>query len=720
MARDKTRCLITGVSGLLGSNLAHYFTDTCEILGLYHRHPVRIDGIFTEGCDLTDPASIARIVSEFSPHHLIHCASMTDIDECETNKAQTHTVNVIGTRHVVRSIMERDTKLVYISTDAVYDGVEGGFSETDAVHPQNHYGRTKYEGELEVLKKSGALILRTNMFGWNIQDKQSLGEWIVESLKNRKKINGFTDAYFSSIYTMELARVIEICIQKNATGVFNCGSASRCSKYDFAVKIAALFGLDPCLIRPISIEESELKAKRGKNLALNSDRLQKALRYRLPTIDYCAESFYRDAQCGKAEKIKQNPEPQVPVPLINYGRHWIREDDIRAVARVLRTGPITQGPKVQAFEEALENYCDAGYAVAVNSGTSGLHIACMAAGLKAGDEGITSPITFVASANCMVYCGVTPVFADIDPNTYNISPTAIEKKITDRTRVVIPVHFAGQSCDMAAISRIVKDAENRFGHKIYIIEDASHALGSEYNGSKVGACAFSDMTVMSFHPVKHITTAEGGVVLTQDERLYQLIRRFRSHGITSSPEEFVYRNAAFENPDLGVQAPKNPWYYEQIDLGYNYRITDIQCTLGVSQIEKIAYFKKRRRSIVERYNTAFEGFDAITRPFEAPGCHSNFHLYVLLFDFEKLGLTRARFMTELKRHGIQTQVHYIPVHTQPYFQRHYQTGWGDCPAAERYYSQCLSIPLYPAMTDADVEQVIDRIRRLARVASAYS
>ena len=268
-----------------------------------------------------------------------------------------------------------------------------------------------------------------------------------------------------------------------------------------------------------------------------------------------------------------------------------------AVCSVLRSDWLTQGPKIVEFESALCNETDAEFAVCLNSGTSALHIACMAAGVGNGDEIITSPITFVASANCAVYCGARPVFADIDPDTYNISPEEIEKKITRHTKAIIPVDFAGQSCDMDVIRQIVSTAEKKYGHKIYVIEDACHALGSLYKNKKVGSCAFSDMTVMSFHPVKHITTGEGGVVLTNDEGLLKKLRLSRSHGITSDPKDFINKDLAFpiQNSKLKIKKLKNPWYYEQIALGYNYRITDIQCALGLSQLKKFPRFCKRRR-----------------------------------------------------------------------------------------------------------------------------
>ena len=697
---------------MLGNNLADYFKNQLDILGLYNSNPVQIEGLYTDKCDLSDRERVSGIIADFDPDIIIHCASLTDIDKCEANRHQTQCFNVEATKNIVQFLSDRDVKLVYISTDAVYDGVRGGFSEADTIHPCNYYGQSKYEGELEVLKKESVLVFRTNIFGWNILNKKSLGEWVVDALQTGQRINGFTDAVFSTIYTMELAKVIDISLKKNLSGTFNCGTVTPVSKYEFCKKIAKIFRFDETVIASSLIENYGFRAKRGKNLSLNVNKLQDALNYQLPTIDYCIESFYRDFQIGKPKIIKSDRSMVCPPHLISYGRQWIDDNDIRSVVNVLRSGPVTQGPKVKAFEDALARYCGAGYAVAINSGTSGLHIACLAAGVKAGDEGITSPITFVASANCLVYCGAKPVFADIDPDTYTISPEDLSSKITSKTRVVIPVHFAGQSCDMEKIFTIVKEAENRFGHKISIIEDASHALGSKFKNSKVGAGAFSDMTVMSFHPVKHITTAEGGVVLTNDASLNQKLRRFRSHGITSSPEEFIYRGNAVEIYDS--EEIFNPWYYEQIDLGYNYRITDIQCTLGLSQLRRIETFKMRRKRIVDRYNRAFRNIDTIRLPFESRDCKSNFHLYVLQIDFKQIEISRARFMIALKNRGIQTQVHYIPVHTQPYFQRNFGTGWGHCPHAEAYYERCLSIPLYPAMTDEDVEEVITVIRELSR------
>ncbi len=407
----------------------------------------------------------------------------------------------------------------------------------------------------------------------------------------------------------------------------------------------------------------------------------------------------------KAETLKPAAFSFIP-----YGRQWIDENDIQAVVQVLRSERITQGPKVEEFEKALAEYCGARYAVAVNSGTSALHIACLAAGVQPGSEVITSPITFVASANCAAYCGAKPVFADIDPRTFNLAPDEIRKKITESTAAIIPVHMAGQSCDMEGIAKAVKETAR--DRKVFIIEDACHALGSLYRGKKVGACTWSDMTVTSFHPVKHITTGEGGAILTNDAGLYENLRMLRSHGITNDPLRFQNSDMSYQSANGSEKAVLNPWYYEQITLGYNYRITDIQCALGLSQLKRIDDIRLKRRKVVNRYNEAFRGMRGMEIPVESEKCASNFHLYIALFDFAGIGISRAGFMTALRSAGIQTQVHYIPVYLQPYYRSRYGTKPGDCPRAEGYYLHCLSLPLFPALLDEDVEHVIREIKKL--------
>jgi UDP-4-amino-4,6-dideoxy-N-acetyl-beta-L-altrosamine transaminase len=380
--------------------------------------------------------------------------------------------------------------------------------------------------------------------------------------------------------------------------------------------------------------------------------------------------------------------------MIPYGRQSIAEDDIAAVVKVLQSDFLTQGPKVVEFEKAICEYTGAKHCVSVANGTAALHIAVAALDLPAGSEGITSPNTFAASANSMAFCGVKPVFADIDPTSFNISPAAISARINSKTRLLTPVHFAGQPCDMEKISVLAKR------HQLRVIEDAAHAIGSKYcDGGVVGNCANSDMTIFSFHPVKTITTGEGGAVMTNDPALYQKLLYGRSHGITKDPSILE------KNP--------GPWWYEMHELGFNYRITDIQAALGITQLAKLERFCARRREIVAAYNEGLGALSWLSTPRETSGVRSCFHLYVAQIEFAAIGKNRAQVMNELRSKGVGTQVHYIPVHMQPWYRKSYGYGAGDCPNSETYYEKALSLPLYPAMTDADVRTVIDAVRGLA-------
>lgn len=378
---------------------------------------------------------------------------------------------------------------------------------------------------------------------------------------------------------------------------------------------------------------------------------------------------------------------------LSYGKQWIDDSDISAVVDILKGDYLTQGPAIDKFEQKICEVTDAKYCVAVSNGTAALHIAVQALGIEEGQEGITSPNTFLATCNALVYNRLKPVFADIDEKTYCIDPKHIEKKINKKTKVVLPVHFAGQPADMSAIYDLCKK------EGLHIIEDAAHAIGSKYKcGAMVGSCKYSDMTILSFHPVKTITTAEGGAITTNSERLYEKLKVLRTHGITKDPKHMTH------NP--------GPWYYEMHDLGFNYRLTDIQAVLGTSQLCRLGDFVKRRREIVEQYNEAFSKVEWLTTPYEDSKVFSAFHLYVLNFDFNKLGKTRKQVMEELAKNNIGTQVHYIPCHTQPYYQKNFGYKTGDYPIAESYYDRALSIPLYPKMKDQDVEWVVKNIIEL--------
>jgi len=372
---------------------------------------------------------------------------------------------------------------------------------------------------------------------------------------------------------------------------------------------------------------------------------------------------------------------------IPYGRQCIDENDIKEVIKVLRSDCITQGPRIKEFENALCNYTGARYAVAVSSGTAALHIACLAAGIGKNDEVITSPITFAASANCVLYCGGKPVFADIQMDTVNIDPQEIERKITKRTKAIIPVHFAGHPCDLKEIRDIAKK------HNLIIVEDAAHALGAEYRGVKIGSCKYSDMVTLSFHPVKHITTGEGGAVLTNRKDIYEKLLMLRNHGITK--EKYLYK-------------PDGDWYYEMQNLGFNYRITDFQCALGLSQIKKLEQFINKRKEIADFYNQNLSKILEIKLPVERPYVESSNHLYYIrVKDHGK----RRNIFEKMKALGLGVQVHYIPVYWHPYYK---QLGYkrGVCPKAEEFYQQVISIPLYPRLSQKEREYIKNVVCRL--------
>lgn len=391
------------------------------------------------------------------------------------------------------------------------------------------------------------------------------------------------------------------------------------------------------------------------------------------------------------EKLAINGGIPVRETKIYYGKQWIDENDIYAVDEVLRSDYVTCGPKTQELERSLEQYTGARHAVAVSNGTAALHCACMAAGIGAGDEVITTPLTFAASANCALYCGAKPVFADVEEDTYNIDPKSIEDKVTDKTKAVVAVDFTGQ----AVKHREIREICDR--HHLIFIEDAAHAIATTYNGVQVGNLA--DITTFSFHPVKTITGGEGGAVLTNSDELYQKIQLVHTHGITHDP-------VLMEEP-----VHEGPWYYEQIMLGYNYRITDIQAALIVSQMKKLDQFKARRKKIVKMYDEAFAQIPEIIVQKEIAESDTCRHLYIIRLDTEKLSCTRREFFDAMSAENVQCQIHYVPVYWFPYYQKlGYKKGL--CPVAEEVYKGIMSIPIYPRMTDQDVSDVIHAVTKV--------
>ncbi|EKD98507.1 MAG: hypothetical protein ACD_23C00400G0003 [uncultured bacterium] len=376
--------------------------------------------------------------------------------------------------------------------------------------------------------------------------------------------------------------------------------------------------------------------------------------------------------------------------MIPYGRQDISEADIQAVVDVLRSDFLTQGPVVPAFEKSIAQYCGAGHAVAVNSATSALHIACLALGVGENDIVWTSPITFVASANCALYCGAKIDFVDIDPRTCNISVERLAEKLEQANhagklpKVVIPIHMGGHPCDMAGIYAL----SQRYGFKI--IEDASHAIGGKYRNEPIGSCRYSSITVFSFHPVKIVTTGEGGMALTNDAHLARLMQLLRSHGITREAGEMTH-------------APDGPWYYQQIELGFNYRMTDLQAALGLSQMRRLDEFVAKRHAVAKRYDDLLAKLP-LTTPRQNPDSYSGSHLYVIRLRIDQIRKTHRKVFESLREAAIGVNLHYIPVYRQPFYEKlGFKTGY--CPEAERYYGEAMSLPIYPALTEAQQDQV---------------
>jgi len=373
--------------------------------------------------------------------------------------------------------------------------------------------------------------------------------------------------------------------------------------------------------------------------------------------------------------------------IIPYGRQCIEEDDIAEVVRVLQSPYLTTGPEVELFEKALCEYTGAAFCVAVSSATAGLHIACEALGLKPGNEGITVPLTFAASANCIRYCGAEVKFCDINPSTWLMDPDALAQAVTEKTKVIIPVHYMGHCCDMRRIAEVASRGN------IPVIEDASHAIGGSFEGGKIGACRYSLMSVFSFHPVKNMTTGEGGAVLTNDRSLYKKLLFLRSHGITRDRAELTH--------------VEGPWYYEMQSLGYNYRITDMQCALGRSQLKKIDRFLSRRREIAAEYTKALRGMPHILTPPEEVNFLSGWHLYVIKIDFEKIKASRTELFSFFRKNDIILQVHYIPLHLMPY----YGQCEGAFPHSEALYRDAVSLPLYPSLTEKQQRYVLETLMK---------
>ncbi|MGF1679609.1 MAG: UDP-4-amino-4,6-dideoxy-N-acetyl-beta-L-altrosamine transaminase [Candidatus Methylacidiphilales bacterium] len=690
------RILVTGLTGRLGYAIRQRWAQSCQLTGTYRQSRPEDPSCEWVCCDLTKPDTAACLAG-LKPDILIHAASWTDLDQCEREPEEARRQIVDATREVAEATARSGAKLVLISTDCVYGDRSGPHREEDPCEPCNAYGQLKLEAENVAAEICpDALILRVNFFGWSPPGRRGLVEWILDEAHHGREIPVWEDVHFSPLYVPDVCRVIERAVNQKLTGVYNVAAADGISKADFAELVIQRFHLKGVRLKRGSFKAAKLHAQRAQDLRMDGTKLSDVLGYPLRSVEESLAEMRRDQP---SEMSANETSGLVSFgEKISYGRQTITTRDYHAVRRAVLKPYLTQGKAVTDFEAKLAEWTGARHVIAVNSGTAAAHLACMAAGLSAGDEMITSPITFVASSNAALYCGARPVFADVDPETRNLDPSETRRKGSAATRAIMPVHYAGQSCDMKAFRALADEWQQQNGKKVWLIEDASHALGSTYQGEPVCGCAWSDMAITSFHPVKHITTGEGGAVFTNDDELAATLRMLRTHGITGE-------EARFESG-----GDRGPWVYQQQLLGYNYRITDYQCALGISQMEQFPEFIRRRREQMERYQTLLGGWPGLTLPVEREPGSSNLHLYAVEIKFSMLGRNRQQVMLELRERGFITQVHYIPVHTQPYYRRHLGTGSGDCPKAEAFYAGALSLPIHPTLTEQDQRRFVEEFR----------
>lgn len=676
--------VFTGGSSLLAQSWIKYEHPDYNYILALHQRKLEDSRHKTILLDYKDEDHIVQQLEQIKADVVVNCIGLTSVEECENNHVLATETNVEIATTIAKACSKKGVKLVHVSTDHLFDGTKAFSDEETKLSPLNAYGKTKGEGEQAILENNPeALVIRTNFFGWGPAYKASFSDKILKSLEGGKHNNLFSDVYYTPISIKTLGEKILLLVEKEAKGVFNVSSNERITKYHFGLMIAKTFGFDSTLLNPTSIDDVPHLTIRPKDMSLSNHKLCAFLDSSIPSLEEQIRALKHDRE-GQKDRL-----------VIPYGRQDVSEKDIQSVVDVLRSDYITQGPMIQKFERKVADYCNAKYAYACNSATSALHIACLALGVGKGDLVWTSPISFVASSNCALYCNAEVDFVDIDAKSYNMSPVALEQKLIKAKakgrlpKVVIPVHLSGQSCEMDKIHALSK----QYGFKI--IEDASHAIGATYKGQAVGNCQYSDIAVFSFHPVKIITTCEGGMCLTNDPHVSNLIGRYRSHGITRQASEMS-------------KAPDGPWYYEQLNLGLNYRMNDVQAALGLSQMDRLDEFIEKRRTIAKRYDELLKD-SIVETPQQHPDTNSSWHLYIIRLK-ENKNITHRQLFEQFRAAGVLVNIHYIPIYRQPYYQELGFTA-EEFDQAEKYYEEAISIPIFPGLKSEEQNKVVSLIKQ---------
>ncbi len=695
----RPKVIITGGSGLLALNIAMYKRNEWDIVLFTNKKHIQTNNIVATKVNLCDSSILYNEVETIAPDFIIHTAGLTSVEECEAHQYKAYISNTLTARNIADVAAKLDIKLIHISTDH-FSLEKASSQENEIAIPVNNYAKTKLNAEYEVLKNAPkSIIARTNFFGWGHKSRTSFSDVILKALREKKEIDLFTDVFITPISINDLILSLEHLIRVNAAGIFNVVGDERVSKWEFGNTLAHVFDLDTSCIRKSSIRSHKHLTTRPLDMSLSNSKLKEATGIKISSLKASFTLLREEELQGHKQSLDEITISASP-SIISYGKQNISDHDIDSVLETLHSPFLTQGPKIQEFEDTVAKYTGANYAVAVSNLTAGLHIACLAANIGPGDKVITSPISFVASSNCAIYCGATPIFADIDSNTLNIDPKEVRKLCTenDNVKAIIPVHFTGSPCDMQQLKSIADE----FG--AVVIEDAAHGLGGSFaSGEKIGSCEESLITGFSFHPVKSITTAEGGILTTNDENIYKQLCRLRSHGINKGHDTFVNTDEAFTN-----NVP-NPWYHEMQQLGYNYRITDVQCALGISQLSRIDSFMNARRAIAIKYDEVFSNLKNASIVQNKQRHISGNHLYPLLVNFEKVGRNRNQLFKDFAKEGINLHVHYIPIPLQPFYQQNHPTDLKTIPNALNYYRQAIILPLHTKLSDDDIDKIISTV-----------
>ncbi|MDC0563919.1 DegT/DnrJ/EryC1/StrS family aminotransferase [Alphaproteobacteria bacterium] len=686
-----SKILITGGTGLLGTNWALQTREKNEVHILSNQQKIKIEGTYTHDLDWENKSNYEKLVSSLSPDLIINAAGFTNVDDCETQFEKSMKANVMLAERVAKSAFNNQAKLVHISTDHLFSGKSSFNTEQDETLPLNTYAKHKLEAETRVsLACSEAIICRTNFFGWSPSYRPAFLDKILEELKSGNVVQMFDDVFFTPISIPCLVDIVNILIKQNEYGLINVCGNERLSKYHFAVKIASAFGFDPNQIQPIQASRIKGGTIRPPDLSLSDKRLRGILKSDGISIQTSISSLKSD--------ISYREEIQSLGKVFPYGRHHLDKEDVAAVTRTLLSGVLTQGKKIDEFEQHVCDYTGAKFAVAVSSATAGLHLSYLALGMGSGKTVLTSPITFVSTANAAHYCNGSARFADIDNQTINMNFDQVKKQLDCHRdiHIVAPVLLGGASDGVPEISKLARK------YKKFIVEDAAHGLGGSYAcGSRIGSCKYSDCTVFSMHPVKSIAAGEGGIITTNDFEIYKALLRLRSHGINKLEDKIINADNAYSDNDLNI------WYYEMAALGYHYRLTDIQATLANSQLSKLERFMKKRRELVHNYLNAFPAIENIEVMQNVNFNRSANHLFIASIDFDKLGISRNSVMRQLRNRNIITQVHYIPVPMQPFYSSEKNNLEEIIPNSINYYKKALSIPLYFDFTEREQQYFLN-------------